>query len=95
MPVSCTTGDHSRTRPLSEDDDQDKDVDAFAAAVTRIGEITPAVCRAHVERYFSSRSMLGGYREIYADLVVGAAGSPHSPESTGNGRPAEHSELAS
>jgi glycosyltransferase involved in cell wall biosynthesis len=47
-----------------------EDLDAFAAAVDRVGGISPEACRAHVERSFSSRSMVDGYANIYDVLVA-------------------------
>jgi glycosyltransferase involved in cell wall biosynthesis len=47
-----------------------EDLDAFAAAVDRVGSISPEACRAHVERSFSSRSMVDGYAHIYDGLVA-------------------------
>lgn len=60
-------------------------VDAFAQAVERVGEIAPLACRLHVERKFSSRSLVEGYVRIYdpmllrgaKNLVVGRQGRQH------------------
>jgi glycosyltransferase involved in cell wall biosynthesis len=41
------------------------DVDAAVAAVSRLGELDRATCRAHVEDRFSVDRMVDGYLEVY------------------------------
>ena len=49
-------------------------VDELVEYAGRIGEISPAACRAHVERHFTHHSMAASYLELYK-----AAGQPTSP----------------
>jgi glycosyltransferase involved in cell wall biosynthesis len=41
------------------------DLDAFVAAVGRVGEIDPAVCRRTVEQRFTVERMVADYEAIY------------------------------
>lgn len=45
------------------------DVDGFVAAIDRVGEIDPAVCRREVERRFSVERMVSDYEAIYLRLT--------------------------
>jgi glycosyltransferase involved in cell wall biosynthesis len=45
------------------------DFDDFVAAIDRVGEIDPAVCRGEVERRFSVERMIGDYEAIYRRLT--------------------------
>ena len=44
-------------------------VDAAVAAVGRLGELSRADCRAHVEERFSVDRMVDGYLEVYRDVL--------------------------
>jgi glycosyltransferase involved in cell wall biosynthesis len=46
------------------------DLDGLVAAVGRVGEIDPQVCRAEVERRFSVARMVGDYEAVYRRLVA-------------------------
>jgi glycosyltransferase involved in cell wall biosynthesis len=41
------------------------DVDAFCAAIDRVGEIDPAACRRHIEEHFSAERMVADYERLY------------------------------
>ena len=45
------------------------DLDAAVAAVGRLGELTRADCRAHVEQRFSVDRMVEGYLEVYRGVL--------------------------
>jgi len=49
------------------------DVDGMLAALDRLGEIDPYVCRRTVEERFSVAAMTAGYEAMYRDLAEGAA----------------------
>lgn len=38
-------------------------------ALARVDELAPAACRAHVERFFSTRAMVGAYERVYRDVL--------------------------
>ena len=45
--------------------------DEMTKALTRLGDIDPAACRARVEREFSAQAMVSGYEAVYARVVSG------------------------
>ena len=49
------------------------DLDGAVAAVGRLGELTRADCRAHVEERFSVEQMVAGYLAVY-DAVLAQRG---------------------
>ena len=46
-------------------------VDDLAAAVGRLGELSPHDCRARVEERFSAGAMVRGYRALYEQVAAG------------------------
>lgn len=53
-------------------------LDEMVAAVQRIGQIVPSVCRRHVERHFDVPRMVDGYLAVYEQLATAARGRPSS-----------------
>jgi glycosyltransferase involved in cell wall biosynthesis len=45
------------------------DVEGAVAAVGRLGELSRADCRAHVEQRFSVDRMVEGYLEVYRGVL--------------------------
>ncbi|GAC1424880.1 MAG: glycosyltransferase family 4 protein [Actinomycetota bacterium] len=43
--------------------------DMVDAAVSRVNDIDPAVCRAHVEKKFGARTMCEGYQDVYEKVL--------------------------
>lgn len=65
---------------------EEGDLDAFCAAVDRVGEIDPHACRARVEEHFSVARMVEGYEQVYRDALNGRSGN--EPDLAGRaGRP--------
>jgi glycosyltransferase involved in cell wall biosynthesis len=54
------------------------DAARFAGAVDRVSEIEPVACRLHVQRKFSSTSLVEGYTAIYRRLFLRAANGPRT-----------------
>ncbi len=49
-------------------------VAGLVAAADDLGSLDRAVCRAHVERYFSAQAMADGYERIYRALITARCG---------------------
>lgn len=45
------------------------DVDGMVGAIKRIGKIDRAVCRKHVEKYFTIEKMVSGYEKVYEGII--------------------------
>jgi glycosyltransferase involved in cell wall biosynthesis len=52
-----------------------RDVDEMAAAIARVGEIDPQICRAEARRRFSLATMIGGYFAAYEQLAAMGRGN--------------------
>lgn len=50
-------------------------VDDMVAAVHRVGTLSPAMCRAHVAKHYSSGAMVEGYERLYRRVVASDASS--------------------
>jgi len=48
----------------------------MADAITRVGSISPEVCRREAEDHFSSQTMVDQYLDLYRSLLT----SPNTPE---------------
>ncbi len=46
------------------------DFDGFVAAIEKVEEIDPAVCRREVEERFSIDAMISGYEQVYASVAA-------------------------
>jgi glycosyltransferase involved in cell wall biosynthesis len=47
-----------------------RSIEEAVLAVQRSGEIDPADCRQHVQRYFSIEAMVDGYERVYAEVFT-------------------------
>ena len=47
------------------------DIDEMAACVARLGEISPAACRARVADNFTAEVMVSGYEKVFERVVGG------------------------
>lgn len=54
---------------------EEGDLQAFCAAVNRVGEIDPRACRARVEEHFSVARMVDGYEQVYRDVLNQQSGN--------------------
>lgn len=56
------------------------DLDALCAAVSRVPEIDPRACRAHIEQHYSGERMVTGYAAFFERLTGQQAGGDVSAE---------------
>lgn len=62
-------------------------VEEMAAAVARVNEISPMVCRQHIEENFGGQAMAEGYLRVYESILAPAQAGPVGPNKNGHAAP--------